>query len=334
MEESGHQPVQNPHDRYFEQVFKILPLAKQLMQQFLPADVLASLQLDTLELASESFVNEALKEHLTDLVYTCDTVGEEPVRICLLFEHKSYSTGRVIYNQMERYLLGIREEDIRQERPNFTLTIPILFYHGESAWTLEPLRKHYGPVPAALQRYVPHFDFVVINLRSMPDEEIFAFRDTIALRNVLLMFKHARDNEFFRRNFQKVFIFADRNLSEELAFLLFDSTFFYFQVVTTIQKEEIMEMAQTLPPQYEQKVKTAYEQILEEGMKKGVKKGLKRGLKRGIEKGVEKGERQGMEMLIRNVMLSRPTLSDLEIAEMLRVDIKLVAQVRKALVKP
>jgi Putative transposase, YhgA-like len=89
-------------------VFKILPVATQLLRKFLKPDQLSVIDLDTLQLVSESFVSEDLHSSFSDLVYTCESLGKgDSVRICLLFEHKSGSTGRYIYGQMGRYLVKV-----------------------------------------------------------------------------------------------------------------------------------------------------------------------------------------------------------------------------------
>ncbi|MFN0016449.1 MAG: Rpn family recombination-promoting nuclease/putative transposase [Saprospiraceae bacterium] len=207
---------QRPHDTYFEQVFKVQPVALQLLQTFLPPDQLAALNLQTLQLSSDSFLSDDLRESFSDLVYTCETTQAHPVRICLLLEHKSRSTGRRIYVQLGNYLRGIQEEDIRQKRPCFTLTIPILFYHGQDPWDPKPLREQYGAVPPALAGYVPHFDILKINVQSMLDEEIRGMQDAVLLSNIFLAFKHGREGKFIRAHFREVLIFVHENLAEEI----------------------------------------------------------------------------------------------------------------------
>jgi predicted transposase/invertase (TIGR01784 family) len=312
-------PIQphHPHDAYFEQVFKIKPVIQELIRAFMPADQLKRLNLHTLELASESFISDETRASLADLTYTCQTQEEAPIRVCLLFEHKSGSVGRNIYTQLLRYMTGIIEEDIRQKRPNFTLTIPILFYHGEEKWSPDPLNTQYGKFPDELSGYIPNFDFVMVNLRAMSNEQLFAMRDTVLLRNVLLVFKNIKNDDFFRENFREVFIFAEQTKEDELNLLLFRYTFMYFQMVTNIKSDEIMEMAHTLPPRYESEVKTAYEQIFE----------------KGIEKGMEKGIEKGMESIIVRAIRNNPTLGNQQIADFLGVEVELVRQLRDAMDK-
>lgn len=325
MEEHDDPGPSRPHDRYFEQVFKVLPVARQLVQTFLPPDQLAVLNLDTLQLASESFISEDLRAFFSDLVYTCETAdGAYTARICLLLEHKSRSTGRRIYVQLGNYLRGVQDEDINQGRRPFTLTIPVLFYHGKEPWSLGPLREQYGSVPPALSGYIPHFDFVQINVQALLDEDIRNLRDAVLLRNVLLAFKHARENKYLRQHFREVLIFVSETADMEMLLGLFQATFLYIQQVTSLNKRDIMELIQTLPPAYEQRAKTAYEQIFEEGLEKGLEKGRKE----GIEKGIEKGRMEGIEILLIAFLKKNPDWSDERVASNFDIPAKTVKKVR------
>jgi flagellar biosynthesis/type III secretory pathway protein FliH len=120
-----------------------------------------------------------------------------------------------------------------------------------------------------------------------------------------------------------VVIFADENVSEEILLSLFLGTYLYIQMVSSIKKEEIMSMVQTLPPQYEQRVKSTYEQIWEETMEKG--------MQQGIQQGVQQGIQQALHQVIRNFIVNCPSFTDKEVATMLGVEEVLVQQVRKAI---
>jgi hypothetical protein len=54
MDEFGGILGNHPHDAYFEQVFKIREVALQLIREFLPQNQLKVLNLDTLEISSDT----------------------------------------------------------------------------------------------------------------------------------------------------------------------------------------------------------------------------------------------------------------------------------------
>ncbi len=285
----------SPHDRYLKRVLRYLRIVRETLKTFLPAEQFALLNLTALQLSSESFVGADQREMFSDLVYTCETVSGDAVRICLLFEHKSSLPGHHIHVQMINYLRGVQEEDIRQGREYFTLTIPILIYHGESPLSLGSLREQYGPVSPLLAGYIPHFDIVCIDLQALSDEAIEHMCEGLLLRYVLLALKHIRDAEYLRVHFCQVLTFVAENENLEVSLDLFEATFIYIQQASTLQKEEIIDLIQTLPLAYERRAKSAYEEILGEGFEKGLEKGRKEGREEGIEIGLERALRAFMK---------------------------------------
>ena len=82
--------ITRPHDRFFKEAFSQVETARDFVRHYLPGEMTALLNLDSLEVRKDSFVNEALKERFSDLVYQVDLKEEGQVFVYLLFEHKSY----------------------------------------------------------------------------------------------------------------------------------------------------------------------------------------------------------------------------------------------------
>ncbi len=324
-----------PHDAYFKAVFSIVEAARGLFRYALPPEISEQLDWQQLALSAHSYVDEGLRETFSDLVYECFTHADEEIRICLLFEHKSYPPGRGIYPQLSRYLAGIQEKNINIDEREFTLTIPIVFYHGTREWEPLPIASFYNPAATAFQRYVPTFEFAVVNLQALTDQEIRAIEDDLLVRNIFLAFKHAWDNNFFRENYREVFIFADKGIREEAMLWLFYYTFIYVHQVSSIKKEELMGLIESLPPEYDYMVKSAWDEVIEHyggiGLRQGMEKGLAQGVAAGMEKGMEKGMDIGLDEAIKKVIIKRPTLSDEEIADLFDVTIERVARIRASL---
>ena len=81
--------VANPHDAFFKQVFSVKANARDFLNSTLASDLKRELDLSRLQQENNSFVTEDLKEHFSDLIYTCPIRGGL-MRIALLLEHKSY----------------------------------------------------------------------------------------------------------------------------------------------------------------------------------------------------------------------------------------------------
>ena len=320
MPKQQNTPYSRPHDRYFEQVFKNLHLVKQLLSNFLPFPQQTALDLETLELTAESFLSEELREAFADLVYSCQTSSDSPVRVCLLLEHKSRPAGRRIYPQLAQYLRGIQEEDIRQGRKPFTLALPVLFYHGKERWNPKPLREHYGSLPEVLAGYVPHFDICIINVRDLDDELIWSLRDAVLLQKVLLAFKYAYDRDFWQKNFRELFIFVGEKLPKEIADGIFSATLRYFYSVTNFNDQEMANLVDSLPPVEGKKFVSTYDNIFGKGVQEGLREGMQEGLQKGLHKGLEKA--------LLAFLKKFPDWTDEQLASTFEVDLETVQRVR------
>ncbi|MDW8231115.1 MAG: hypothetical protein RMJ33_14880, partial [Saprospiraceae bacterium] len=153
--------------------------------------------------------------------------------------------------QLGNYLRSIQEEDIRQGRKHFSLTIPMLLtQHSPQEQALQPLSTYYGPLPSALAEYIPAFSVVEVNVQTLSDEFIENLQHHLWLRNVPLVLKHARNAHYMRQHFSRVLIFASQAGAPELSRLMFRATFLYVQQMASFTKEEMMDLIQTLPPPY------------------------------------------------------------------------------------
>lgn len=107
-----NEPV-NPHDAFFKQYLGIAQVAADFLRHHLPAPVAAQLDLTSLQLEKDTFVDEQLRNHFSDLVYRTVTTAQTPVAIALLFEHKSYPDEWVDF-QLLRYQTNLWQQEFQQ----------------------------------------------------------------------------------------------------------------------------------------------------------------------------------------------------------------------------
>lgn len=63
--------IDNPHDKFVRAAIKNLPVAKDLFISSLPAAIQTKLDLDQLEVTSESHIDENLKAFMSDIIFKC-----------------------------------------------------------------------------------------------------------------------------------------------------------------------------------------------------------------------------------------------------------------------
>jgi predicted transposase/invertase (TIGR01784 family) len=123
----------NPHDHFFKDLFSRPEVAADFLANYLPPEVVAALDLGSLELIKDSFVDEALRSHLSDLLYRLRLQGGGDAYVCLLFEHKSEPDDWVNW-QILRYKVRGWETQLRQGATKLSPIIPVVFYHGVRRW--------------------------------------------------------------------------------------------------------------------------------------------------------------------------------------------------------
>ncbi len=307
--------IKKPHDHYFKSVGSILEVALELVKVGLPDKIYQQLDLSVFEISNTTFVDEKLEEHLSDLIYTSQLQKSgKPIRICLLFEHKRKISIRELNLQLVRYIVNILEEDLRQGREDFTLPIPIVIYNGAEVWTPKFLREFYQQLPEEFHRYLMDFEFDAINLNSLTDAQIETLYDSMLVRNIFLAMKHAFDDEFYKNNFQKIFIFASENVRPTVIEMLISLTTSYIIYVSKLKKEDIMQAAQAMPIPVGTQIRTTATNVFEEGWFEG------------IEKGIEK--------TILTFMTKKPETSDAQVSELFNLPISRVKKLREMLKPP
>jgi predicted transposase/invertase (TIGR01784 family) len=185
-------PTPTPHDCFFRENFGRPAIAQDFLRHSLPAEVLAALDLSTLEIAKDSYVTPELRQIYSDLVYSVAYRGRKPEQrliIYLLFEHKSRPDAWVML-QLLRYILASGDE-YRKRHPKATHlppVYPLVLYHGRRAWHVSTqFQDLIAPLPEALAPYVPQFRYDLHDISARGNAEI---KGEVLTRLVQLALRH------------------------------------------------------------------------------------------------------------------------------------------------
>jgi len=129
----------NHHDRLFKAVFGQPEHAIDHFRRFLPVEVVGALDLDTTTLVPGSFVDAALSELHTDLLFSVRFAqdGDGEALVYVLFEHQSTVDAALPFRLL-RYMVRIWEGWLKTEGNEATRLppiIPLVLYHGPTPWT-------------------------------------------------------------------------------------------------------------------------------------------------------------------------------------------------------
>ncbi|MBU1195839.1 MAG: Rpn family recombination-promoting nuclease/putative transposase [Proteobacteria bacterium] len=273
--------IQNSHDSLFKETWSNKANAKAFLENYLPKEVLNVVNLDSLEICKDTFIENDLKNYYSDMLYKVN-IGDTPGYIYFLFEHKSYP-DKLVHLQLLEYMIKIWRLDLKQsKRKKLSIIVPLLLYHGPQKWKV---KEHFssmlaGPVDI-MSDYIPDFRYVLYDLSKYSDNDI---KGTITARVVMLIFKHIFEQDFAQK-LPGIFSLL-KDLSEKETGLQYFETLikYIFSNVEDITTEQFQTIvSKTLSEDKGDMIMTLAEKLRNEGRETGLKKGLEQGLVEGIE---------------------------------------------------
>jgi len=187
--------ISNPHDSLFKAMMGREEIAKDFFHNHLPAGLAKLIDVDSLEIRKDSFVEKELKQFYSDILYQVSFKGGKGY-IYLLFEHQS-KPYRLIAFRLLRYMVKIWEQELKAAPELILLPpiIPLVLYHGRAGWDVS--ESFMGLIgEEKVKGYVPDFSYILYDLSRYSDEEI---RGAVIVKVFLMLFKHIFDEEFSGR---------------------------------------------------------------------------------------------------------------------------------------
>jgi Putative transposase, YhgA-like len=189
----------NVHDALFKIAFSQIEHAVGELRLILPPEIVALLDFATLTLHTGSFVDEALKERSSDLLFSVQLAGR-PALIYLLFEHQSRAEELMPFRLL-RYEVRIWDDWLKSH-PNASRLPPILplvLHHSEKGWTaptrFEDVLDVDDETRAVIAEHVPRFQLLLDDISHATDESLQARTMSAFARLVLFCLRHAREPE-------------------------------------------------------------------------------------------------------------------------------------------
>ncbi len=283
-----------PHDRYVRFALQIRDLALEFLQFSLDDQIKNLINWDSFQISKDSFIDEKLKAHYSDICYSGFTHSNEPFRIATLIEHKSNPPGKgEITVQLNRYILNMWQDDLNNKR-QLTLTIPIVLYHGGPGLTKETTNLLFSTAPRFLHTFIPSFDYILVDLSTLTDEAIEALR-MIYLGKFLTALKHSRDDDFIALYWKKFVIFAPKPGSEKTFVQFSTVTALYLNATSTIFNEKLKDMDNLLTTEEKVSAKPYLFELYDKALEKGIEQGIEKAIRLFLHKNPEWTDQQVAE---------------------------------------
>ena len=152
----------NPHDLFFKSIFSDHEAAADFLRHYLPVDIASSFDYSNLQIVKDSFVDQELREHFSDILYQVGLLDGRNAHVYVLFEHKSYPDPLISF-QLLRYMVRIWEL-LQRQGEELELIFSIVVYHGEAKGNVGRKFHDLLGVPAPFKSYVPDFQYFLCDL--------------------------------------------------------------------------------------------------------------------------------------------------------------------------
>jgi predicted transposase/invertase (TIGR01784 family) len=307
--------VINPNDKLFRKTYSDKENARSLLYHSLPDKVLKQVDLNTLEISKDSFIEKELADYYSDMLYRVNLTGGSQGFIYVLFEHKSYY-DRFVHLQLLEYMVKIWRLYIKQQKEKpvrLPIVIPLLVCHARKEWPDDTVRLASllsGPVED-LTAYIPDFGLELYDLHQFTDGQI---KGNILSRVALLLFKHIRDPDL-QQKLPDILALLNALMEKETGLQWLEVFIRY--IVSARQEEDlsaknIVEIAeQAISKETGEYVMTLLEKLRSEGEERGIVKGKQEGIK-GLREAIETGAAVRFPGDIDTVMTKVNETDDLE----------------------
>ena len=299
---AGKLPLQkgtawNQHDAFFKDILANIDHARIFIKAILPKHIASMFNWAELEPQKDTFITPEGEELRADALFKLLLKqGTKDDYVYLLLEHKS-SQQAGINSQIRKYTDHITDQLHRDQKIPHPV-IPIVFYHGKTAWTqarrvgTTSVPKHYRKrIMPFMQEHYILFDVASKALPQLPNPLPDKLTDSQIVHIYLYVLRNIwRGTDEIRENFSfltELYI-ADVNMAEKIVY--------YLSNHHKMTKDDILEIVN---PAGKEKTMLTYtemtEQMRQESMQEGMQKGIQKGRQEGMQKGIQTGMQEGIQ---------------------------------------
>lgn len=267
-----------PHDALFKAAFEAPAAAAALLRALLPAEAGDAIAWDTLSRDNASFVDAALVDSHSDLLFSARLRTSATALIYLLLEHQSTGDPTMPLRGMS-YQVRIWERS-RKQQPQawLPLVIAVVVSHAPDGWTtsrslgdmLDPAVRALPP----LAMLAPQFSLLIEDLMCLSDGDLLVRALAAFQKLALWLLRDARDPVRLLDSFGAWHSTMLELLTGSGGPESFDTLIRYmFRVVDPVHREVLRAKLRLLGPRAEEIVMTIAEQLIEEGRQEGREQG-------------------------------------------------------------
>lgn len=193
MQEPKPDNKMSVHDRFTRSSMSRLKVAEEFFQHNLPEHIKTLIDLSSLKVEKESFIDDKLKLQIADLLFSAN-FNDNPGFLYVLFEHTS-SSRAILPFRMLKYMVAIMDHHLEstKDKKNVKLPLiyPIVLYNGKKPYRHSmDLFDLFSPAEKEIAKQTLMSPYHLIDLTQIPDDTLRNFLYYGTLGRVL---KHIHD---------------------------------------------------------------------------------------------------------------------------------------------
>lgn len=170
-------------------------MVKELFSSFVCESWVSQLDFSTLEKVNGSYISDDLRDREDDIIWKV-RIGDSWMYLYILLEFQS-TVDRFMAVRLLTYT-GLLYQDLLKSgqvkgKQKLPPVFPLVLYNGEKRWQASTsITDLIGVVPSGLERYLPKYQYLVIDEGSYAAEELEELKNLVA---ALFQLEHSREPE-------------------------------------------------------------------------------------------------------------------------------------------
>ena len=271
--------LKQPHDKFFRSTFGQVEIASDFLKNYLPQELSEIVDIDTLELQNDTFLNEKLKEEFADLLFRVN-INHKEGYVYFLFEHKSYKDRMVIF-QVLKYMINIWESKIQDDvgkklEIELPIILPLVVYHSEGKWnikkTLGEMMPNYKGFSDHIKKYIPNFEYLLFDLSEVNKQSTKLISETMIIIKALSRTRYASRAEAEEILIEAVELIEKAKEKDQVTYYVSACIRYMLSVRSDISEKEMKQIAEQISVEGGELVMSVAEKLRQEGVEEGREK--------------------------------------------------------------
>jgi hypothetical protein len=180
--------IRHSKDNSFKLILGNRQLFAEFLRDFIPVDILKSVNPDDIEDLSERFLPLNQNARDSDTVKRIRLNGDSPLFVITIVEHESKVNFRTPFKMLQYICLVLDNYEKEQKNRNAPSTkdflyppvLPIVFYDGPDKWTAWRNFRDRTALADVFGKYIPAFEYELVELNKYRQEDLIEFCDTLS----------------------------------------------------------------------------------------------------------------------------------------------------------